>query len=124
MTSLPGTETGSESPDTAAAQLASAVGALWNKYRDAIFARVDAVEEAARALADDRLDEELRRRAEHEAHKLAGAVGGFGFAEASRLAREAEDVLVGRAAPTPDQALRLAELATAIRAELERPLPQ
>ena len=108
-----------EAAETAPAQLAAAVGALWDKFRDTIFARVDAVEAAALALLADGLDDEARRAAEREAHKLAGAAGSFGFAEASRLAREAEGILGGDAPGRP-QALRLGELAVALRAELER----
>jgi diguanylate cyclase (GGDEF)-like protein len=108
-----------EPPEAPAAQLGAAVAALWDKFRDTIFARVDAVEEAALALLEGKLDEEMRRGAEREAHKLAGAAGSFGFAEASRLAREAEGILGGDV-PAPAQALRLSELAVALRAELER----
>lgn len=109
-----------EPAEAPAAQLGAAVAALWDKFRDTIFARVDAVEDAALALLEGKLDDEKRRGAEREAHKLAGAAGSFGFADASRLAREAEGILGGGDAPTPAQALRLSELAVALRAELER----
>ncbi|MET0396845.1 MAG: response regulator [Longimicrobiaceae bacterium] len=108
-----------EPAESPAAQLGAAVAALWDKFRDTIFARVDAVENAALALLEGKLDDETRRGAEREAHKLAGAAGSFGFADASRLAREAEGILAGDA-PAPAQALRLSELAVALRAELER----
>lgn len=106
-----------------AAQLGAALGVLWERFRGTIFARVDAVEGAAAALREGGLDDERRRAAEGEAHKLAGALGSFGFAEASRLAREAEEILGGIVPPAPTQADRLAELAAALRTELERPLP-
>lgn len=109
-----------EAAETPAAQLGAAVGALWDKFRDTIFARVDAVDGAAVALLEGKLDEETRRGAEREAHKLAGAAGSFGFAEASRLAREAEGILGGSATLAPAEVLRLGELAVALRAELER----
>ncbi len=108
-----------EPAEAPAAQLGAAVAALWDKFRDTIFARVDAVEEAALALLEGKLDDETRRGAEREAHKLAGAAGSFGFADASRLAREAEGILGGDA-PAPAQALRLSELAVGLRAVLER----
>ncbi|HEX2189635.1 MAG TPA: response regulator, partial [Longimicrobiaceae bacterium] len=66
---------------------------------------------------------QARRAAEREAHKLAGAVGSFGFAEGSRLAREAEELLGAAAPPGPEEAPRLAALAAALRVDLERPLP-
>jgi HPt (histidine-containing phosphotransfer) domain-containing protein len=104
-------------------ELATAMSELWVKFRGAMFARVDAIGQAAQALAEDRLDDVHRRHAGHEAHKLSGAAGGFGFAEASRLAQEAEEILTGGAPLTPDQSFRLAEIAAALRTELERPLP-
>lgn len=106
-----------------AARLATAVGSLWDRFRDTVVARVQAVEEAAAALRAGGLEEELLRRAEREAHKLSGAAGTFGFAEGSRLAKEVEEILGGPAPPDPAQAPRLEALAAALRAELERPLP-
>ncbi|HYW11273.1 MAG TPA: Hpt domain-containing protein, partial [Longimicrobium sp.] len=78
-----------------AAGLSAAVAGVWAKYRDQVLARVDVLEAAAIGLLEGRLDREGRREAEREAHKLAGSVGTFGFAEASRLSREAETMLAG-----------------------------
>lgn len=101
-----------------ASALSSAVAGVWAKYRDQVLARVDVLEAAALGLLEGRLDRDGRREAEREAHKLAGSVGTFGFAEGSRLAREAETLLAGPAAPGQAEALRLADLAVALRREL------
>jgi diguanylate cyclase (GGDEF)-like protein len=98
--------------------LPAAVGAVWLKYRDQVLGRVDALEGAAIALLEGRLEREERREAEREAHKLAGSAGTFGFGEASRLAREAETILAGPTPPGQAEALRLADLAVGIRREL------
>jgi diguanylate cyclase (GGDEF)-like protein len=103
--------------------LTSAVAAVWLKYRDQVLARVDVLESAALGLLEGRLDRDDRRAAEREAHKLAGSVGTFGFAEGSRLAREAETMLAGPTPPGQAEALRLADLAVAIRRELTAPAP-
>ncbi|HEX5870983.1 MAG TPA: response regulator, partial [Longimicrobium sp.] len=103
---------------TSASALPAAVTAVWLKYRDQVLARVDVLEAAALELMEGRLDREGRRAAEREAHKLAGSVGTFGFAEGSRLAREAETLLTGPTPPGQADALRLADLAVAIRREL------
>lgn len=105
----------------AASGLTSAVAGVWARYRDQVLARVDVLESAAMRLLEGRLDREARREAEREAHKLAGSVGTFGFAEGSRLAREAETLLASPAAPGQAEALRLADLAVAIRRELTAP---
>ncbi|HEX2081137.1 MAG TPA: Hpt domain-containing protein, partial [Longimicrobium sp.] len=94
--------------------LSAAVNTVWLKYRDQVLARVDALEGAAMAVLEGRLDREARREAEREAHKLAGSAGTFGFGEASRLAREAETLLAGPTPPGQADALRLADLAVAL----------
>jgi diguanylate cyclase (GGDEF)-like protein len=104
-----------------ASALSSAVAGVWARYRDQVLARVDVLEAAALGLLEGRLDREGRREAEREAHKLAGSVGTFGFAEGSRLAREAETLLAGPAALGQAEALRLADLAVALRRELTAP---
>ncbi|HVH13126.1 MAG TPA: diguanylate cyclase [Longimicrobium sp.] len=104
-----------------AGALSAAVAGVWAKYRDQVMARVDVLESAAIGLLEGRLDREGRRAAEREAHKLAGSVGTFGFAEASRLSREAETLLGGPADLPQAEALRLADLAVAIRQELSGP---
>ena len=102
-------------------RVATSLAALWDKFRDGMFRRVDVLDEAAVALLAGRLDEAGRRAAEREAHKLAGSVGTFGFAEASRMGREAELMLEGTRPLGPAEVLRLSELAVAIRRELEHP---
>ncbi len=102
----------------APARVASAVAGVWERFRGAVLRRVDAVDAAALGLLEGSLDEEGRRNAEREAHKLAGSVGTFGFAEGSRLAREAEMMLQGSATLGQTEALRLSELAVALRREL------
>jgi diguanylate cyclase (GGDEF)-like protein len=101
--------------------LQGAVRQAWQRFRGTILQRVDAVEGAAVAVLEGGLDEACRRHAEREAHKLAGSVGTFGFAQASRLAREVEIVLQGSQPLGQAEALKLTDLAVALRRELDRP---
>ncbi|MCU0548208.1 MAG: response regulator [Leptolyngbya sp. Prado105] len=55
--------------------------------------RLSVLEQVILALNQGRLNEELRQQAQHEAHKLAGALGTLGFDDGSRLAAEIEDSL-------------------------------
>jgi len=103
-------------------EFSTALAALWTKFRDGTFRRLAVLDDAALALREGRLDDKLRRAAEREAHKLAGAAGTFGFAEATRLAREAEQMLEGSDPLDASQVQRLGELAAALRRELERPV--
>ncbi|HEX6750791.1 MAG TPA: response regulator [Longimicrobium sp.] len=107
--------------DARRAGLADAVRQAWERFRGAVMERVDAVESAAAAILEGGLDEARRRHAEREAHKLAGSVGTFGFAHGSRLAREIEILLQGSAPVGQAEALKLTDLAVALRRELEKP---
>ena len=102
-------------------QLMAAVAGLWERFKEPILGQVDVLEQAIVALMEGCLEHDLQRQAEREAHKLAGSLGMFGFAEGSRLAREMEYRLQGSATLEQTQALPLAELVMALRRELERP---
>ncbi|HEX5724179.1 MAG TPA: response regulator [Longimicrobiaceae bacterium] len=105
---------------SARGSVAAAVVEAWERFRGPVLARVDAVERAALAVLEGRLDEEVRREAEREAHKLAGSVGTFGFAQGSRIAREVERILQESTALEQAEALRLTDLVVALRRELAR----
>jgi diguanylate cyclase (GGDEF)-like protein len=102
----------------------SAMSAIWERSRDVIIGRVVVLEGAVLALLAGNLTTESRRQAEREAHKLAGTVGTFGFWTASKLAREAEDLLAGAEPIGPADTLRLSNLAVQIRRDLERPVEE
>lgn len=103
------------------AALSAATRGMWTRFREPMLARVTTLENAALSLLDGELSDELRRDAIRDAHRLAGSVGMFGFAAASRLAREAEQILTGTAAIEQADVLRLSDLLVSIRGELEAP---
>ena len=76
------------------ASLQSAVGGLWEKFKDKIVNRLQALDKASAALLAGELSEELKQEAIREAHKLAGSLGTFGFAEGSSIARQIEELLL------------------------------
>lgn len=104
-----------EGPD-----LNQALSALWTKFRATNLERVAHIREAAAVLADGTLEEPKRRAAEREAHKLAGAVGSFGFVEGSRLARAAEQQLQANDLPAQARASELEAIMTALVLELRQ----
>ena len=65
---------------------------LWAEARPTVIARCTAVRDAAAAG-----DPQLYADAHSEAHKLAGAVGMFGFVRASSLAIQLDDLVRGGA---------------------------
>lgn len=106
-------------PAQEAAHVLDAVAALWTKIKPTMLGRVTTVEDATLALMEGMLNDEVRRNAEREAHKLAGAAGSYGFTAGSGLAREIE-LLLGRSTTLSyTDALRLADLVVELRRELE-----
>ena len=66
------------------------VAQIWEQGKDKIVARIDTLDQATLELLGGRLEIDMRREAEREAHKLAGSLTTFGVPEGSRLARDIE----------------------------------
>jgi diguanylate cyclase (GGDEF)-like protein len=100
--------------------VAAALAAIWDSQLEAILAQVAIVERAAHDALHGELDEALHDLARREAHKLAGSLGTFGLAEASREASRAEHLLTGRI----DDAGALAASAGRLRVAVEHGPPK
>ncbi|MEX2284933.1 MAG: response regulator [Gemmatimonadota bacterium] len=103
-------------PDARAA-LQAGIRRIWENARGVVSARLDVLDQLAQARAENSLTPEQHQTAEREAHKLAGALGTFGFAAGSLAARELEQHLT---ASQSADATRWSELLRAIRSDLER----
>jgi len=79
--------------------LSVAIEAIWEKSRGEVARRIQTLEEMISAVLADDLQEDLRARAERDAHKLAGSLGMFGFPTGSALAREVEQTLATEGGP-------------------------
>lgn len=99
---------------------AAAIRTIWNSNRDEIMGRVAVLEDAVAATIEGRLSPGDRIAAEREAHKLAGAVGTFGFRRASEAARKLEGILAGTDRITLDRTLVAADEVVALRGDLSR----
>lgn len=93
---------------------------LWDQFKDIVLERMTAVEEAAAAVRQGILGDDVLGRAEVAAHRLAGALGSIGFPEGSRIALEIEGLLREGASRVGDQASRLSDLTRALRQTLDR----
>jgi diguanylate cyclase (GGDEF)-like protein len=100
-------------------EVGAAISAIWERFKGLTFTRLETIEAAAVSLLEGKLDEASRRNAEREAHKLAGSVGTFGYADGSRIAREIELLLQGALGAA--ETLRLSDLSVALRRVLEQP---
>jgi HPt (histidine-containing phosphotransfer) domain-containing protein len=89
---------------------------LWLKNRPVTLERLAVVRAAVDQLGAGRLEPDAREEARQEAHKLRGILGTYGFAEASVVAGEAEDLLEQATDPGGAAALsdRLAGCAQAL----------
>jgi HPt (histidine-containing phosphotransfer) domain-containing protein len=100
--------------DSGQPDLTEALNHLWAKFQPQIEERVAILASAAAALAANRLSIEEQEAAQSAAHKLAGVLGTFSLTEGTHLAREAESLYSAK--PGPTAALRLATIATQLRA--------
>jgi HPt (histidine-containing phosphotransfer) domain-containing protein len=99
--------------ETQRAQMAAAMDALWAKFLPQMEERLAVLEAANHALGSGELSQEQREAARAAAHKLAGALGSFGLARGTELAREAEHIYLNaaeKAAPAERLNLIVAEL--------------
>ncbi|MDJ0714734.1 MAG: response regulator [Prochloraceae cyanobacterium] len=93
---------------------------IWQHVQAKFSTRVAVLEKVTTAIAQNRLNEELRKLAISEAHKLAGSLGTFNFDEGSRTAKKVEQLLLSSKPLTQKQKRHLSDLVGAIRAELEK----
>ncbi len=74
--------------------IAAAIATAWETHRGTMQERLAVLEALVAAMNIGELSPELRQSGCAQAHKLAGALGCFGFPEGSRLARELELLLL------------------------------
>jgi HPt (histidine-containing phosphotransfer) domain-containing protein len=86
--------------------------AIWSEQQPLLEERISVIEQAASALDQGRISEQLSSEAERAAHMLAGSIGIFGFSEASQTARDLETAL---ARPSRKQAQTVRKLLWQLR---------
>lgn len=109
-------------PPTAAAMQA-AVAQAWETHQEIMQERLQILEAMVTAVQADQLSTDLQQQGRSQAHKLAGSLGCYGFAEGSRIARELERLLELEAPLGDEQASQVAQLVQNLRQSLvESPL--
>ncbi|MBD1805972.1 response regulator [Microcoleus sp. FACHB-SPT15] len=99
----------------------ASISNVLERFRDTFAQQVTVLEQAKIALIEGNLSEVLRQSARQEAHKLAGAMGTFGYPEGSNLARAIEHMLMDDKALGREEVLRLDRLVTDLQQELTKP---
>ncbi|MEH1924512.1 response regulator [Nostoc sp.] len=99
----------------------TAVNRVLERFRNSFAGQVVILERLKTALLAGNLNEELHQQALHEAHKLAGSMGSFGYPEGSRLARKIEHLLLGDSSLSTEKISNFSQLVTALQQELTKP---
>lgn len=92
----------------AANPMAAMIAALWERNQPLVRERVALLERAGAGVTSGALSMELRVEAHAAAHKLAGALGMYGRAEAGLIASRMETMLEGDAALDAGELMALA----------------
>jgi DNA-binding response OmpR family regulator/HPt (histidine-containing phosphotransfer) domain-containing protein len=96
------------SPDVQEQTLA-AIAQVWQRFKGRVQEQVAVVEQAMLALETGDLPPDLKQQAYREAHTLAGALGTFGLAAGSQVAKAIEQELKADQPLTPDAIHQLRE---------------
>ncbi len=104
--------------DEIRARTRAAIMAVWATNRHLYTERASALLQTAEAARESGMSPEARAAAADHAHKVAGAVGTFGYLEASQLAKAIERLLKGNAPLSPEQTTEFVALATELQARL------
>jgi diguanylate cyclase (GGDEF)-like protein len=95
----------------------SKLSAVWHRHKDRVSEQIAVIEQVTSPSADST----VYQQATQQAHTLAGALGTFGFAEGSRLARAIEQILASES-PLKAKALKqLKELTATLRQVIDLP---
>ena len=100
-------------------QTTKALTAVWHKFEGINSDRLKILERAGIAWQEDTLEGNLLQQAQLTAHKLAGGLGMFGFAEGSNLAREMEQLLKIQATSELVKAKQFNELLTDLKNSIQ-----
>jgi DNA-binding response OmpR family regulator len=91
------------------------------QYQATFAARVAILEQVEQAWQAGEPDQALQQRGAQEAHRLAGALGSFGYDSGSELARLIEHLLTQSTPLQPAHISRLSTLVSSLRQELTKP---
>ncbi|WP_127078766.1 response regulator [Dulcicalothrix desertica] len=99
----------------------ASVNRVLERFRNSFSQQVTVLEQAKTALLAGDLQAQRKQQALHEAHKLAGSMGTFGYPEGSKLARELEDLLGRERTLNANEITEFSQLVTALQHELAKP---
>lgn len=98
-----------------------ALAEVWERVKGESNDRLMIIQAASKALLYGQLKDQQRHEALMAAHKLAGSLGVFGFAEASRIAKEIEQMLQPKINLDKAQKFQFWDRVGLLKLELQKP---
>ena len=77
----------------AEAKVLAVVQQMWDNFKESLGSHMALFEQAIAQISTGTLDQELRSKAQAEAHRLIGSLGSFGIPKGSEVARQIEHLL-------------------------------
>ena len=102
----------------------AALAGVWRQFQGRVDRQIETLAQAATAIKENRINQNLLALAQREAHTLAGSLGTFGLSKGSRFAREIENLLTSEKL-TSEKSLQaqeikqLGNLVASLRQEIE-----
>ncbi|NET43791.1 response regulator [Okeania sp. SIO2B3] len=96
------------------------ISKIWDRFKGGINERIDVLEQVVVAGKNEILGIELQKKAQQEAHKLAGSLGTFGLVDGSDLAREIESLLATEKPLNHSEIFHLSKLVNSLCNKIEQ----
>jgi DNA-binding response OmpR family regulator len=100
------------------AAIQSTIAQAWETHRGTLQERLQTLDAMVTAVQRGHLNSELQQQGRSQAHKLAGSLGCYGFAEGSRIAHDLERLLELEVPLGDEQASQVARLVQNLRQSL------
>ena len=113
----------SEAPQPTVAEMRATIAQAWETHQATMQERLQVLDATVTAVQEGHLNSDLQQQGRSQAHKLAGSLGCYGFAEGSRIARKLEQLLELEAPLGDQQASQVAQLVQNLRQSLAEPTP-
>ncbi|NET25612.1 response regulator [Okeania sp. SIO1I7] len=101
-------------------KLQDSISKIWDRFKGGINERIDVLEQVVVAGKNEILEIDLQRKAQQEAHKLAGSLGTFGLVDGSDLAREIESLLAAEKPLNYSEIFHLSKLVKSLCNKIEK----
>ncbi|NES65653.1 MAG: response regulator [Okeania sp. SIO2D1] len=101
-------------------KLQDSISKIWDRFKGGINERIGVLEQVVVAGKNEILEIDLQRKAQQEAHKLAGSLGTFGLVDGSDLAREIETLLAAEKPLNYSEIFHLSKLVKSLCNKIEQ----